>query len=161
MPQTIVQRWNSLFGPGSGGNNSPDAVPSKASGVDGNGLSGTAAVSHNNPLRNSSALDDGFNSNRPLPAGHYDGDVGILWDAILNTSVSSNMIATVSGLGASVGQKEEAIRKAGVNINKQSDANRRGIAAYFGVGSSTRGNYRLNEADTNWDRTSASAAANG
>ena len=154
-----MQRWTHLFGPDNGGNNSPDAVPSKASGTDGNGLSGTAAISHSNPLRESSALDEGFNSSKPMPAGHHDADVGILWEAILNTSSSGMLGPTVSGSNASQGQKVDAIRKAGINFNKQSDANRRGIAAYFGVGSSTRGNHRLNVADTDWDRASASAAA--
>ena len=159
MPETIMQRWEGLFGAHNGGNNSPDAVPGKASGVEGNGLSGTAAVAHRNPLRESSALDEGFNSTQPMPAGHHDADVGILWDAILNTSSSGMAVSTVSGGNASQGQKVDAIRKAGINFNKQSDANRRGIAAYFGVGSSTRGNHRLNVADTEWDRASVSAAA--
>ena len=158
MPETIIQRWNSLFGNG-GGNNSPDAVPSKADGTDGNGLSGTSAISHRNPLRESSALDEGFTSSKPMPAGHHDADVGILWNAIVNTSSSGLVGSTVSGSNATPGQKVDAIRKAGINFNKQSDANRKGIAAYFGVGSSTRGNHRLNVVDTEWDRASASAAA--
>ena len=154
-----MQRWTHLFGPDSGGNNSPDAVPSKASGTDGNGLSGTAAISHRNPLRESSALDEGFNSSKPMPAGHHDADVGILWEAIINTSSSGALGSTVSGSNATQGQKVDAIRKAGISFNKQSDANKKGIAAYFGVGASTRGNHRLNVADTGWDRASASAAA--
>jgi hypothetical protein len=159
VPSTIIQRWNSLFGHPGGGNDGPDSVPSKITGTDGNGLSGTAAISHSNPLRESSALDEGFNSNNPMPAGHHDADVGILWEAIINTSSSGALGSTVSGGNASSSQKVDAIRKAGISFNNQSDANRRGIAAYFGVGASTRGNHRLNVADTDWDRASASAAA--
>ena len=62
MPKTILQRWENLFGSEAGGNNSPDSLAAKSNGTDGDGLSGTAAISHTNPLNKASALDEGYDS---------------------------------------------------------------------------------------------------
>jgi len=151
MPFTIMQRWEGLFGD-QRGNGSPDAEASKADGTDGNGLSGSSAISHRNPLRESSALDEGFNSGNPLPPGHHDSDVGVLWSALVaNGSSSASMTSAVSGVGKSLVAKSDAIRRSGITVSKSTAGGYR----------NTRGNHRLGEVNTEWDRASASAAAGG
>ena len=158
MPETILQRWTHLFGPDAGGNNSPDSLAAKANGTDGNGVSGTAAISHTNPMRDSSALDEGFNSSNPLPPGHHDSDVGLLWNALVaNGGSSGSMTSTVSGVGKSIESKTDAIRKSGITVSKTKAGGYRGrtVPSYV----HTRGNHRLNEVNTDYDSASISAAA--
>ena len=133
MPETILQRWTHLFGPDAGGNNSPDSLASKANGTDGNGLSGTAAVSHTNPMRETSALDEGYDSSNPLPPGHHDSDVGLLWNSLVSNGSSSGSMIVVSKTTA---------------------------GGYRGsLYAHTRGNHRMNEVNIDYDSASISAAA--
>ena len=155
MPETILQRWTHLFGPDAGGNNSPDSLASKANGTDGNGLSGTAAVSHTNPMRETSALDEGYDSSNPLPPGHHDSDVGLLWNSLVsNGSSSGSMTSTVSGVGKSIEAKTDAIRKSCIVVSKTTAGGYRGS-----LYAHTRGNHRMNEVNIDYDSASISAAA--
>lgn len=157
MPETILQRWTHLFGPDAGGNNSPDSLAGKTNGTDGNGLSGTAAVSHTNPLNKASALDEGFDSSNPLPPGHHDSDVGVLWNALVSENSSSDsMVSTVSGVGKSVGAKTEAIRRSGINATKFAGAIKSNVRALPHI----RGNHRLSEVNLDYDRSTELAAGN-
>ena len=161
MPKTILQRWENLFGSEAGGNNSPDSLAAKSNGTDGDGLSGTAAISHTNPLNKASALDEGYDSSRPLSPGYHDGNVKGWWDLLVSQSEDKPQGTDVTPPGKNRRSdwvaKGEAIRRAGITPTKYAAQLNQGIASSRSY-PHIRGNHRLIETDIQGDKSLEAAA---
>ena len=179
---TLVQRWTHLFGPDSGGNDSPDSLAKKVNGSDGNGAElETAALSHTNPLRETSSLDSGFTSVSEVPQGHNEGNTALLFHALVAGNGVADTMAQMmkdgnanenGGVGDIMSKaiaagsnnknaeaKVESIRRAGINVVKLANLGRSRLRSSVRSLAHTRGNQRLGEVDVNFDQTTIAAAS--
>ena len=179
---TLVQRWTHLFGPDSGGNDSPDSLAKKVNGADGNGAElETAALSHTNPLRETSSLDSGFTSVSEVPQGHNEGNTALLFHALVAGNGVADTMAQMmkdgnanenGGVGDIMSKaiaagsnnknaeaKVESIRRSGINVVKLANLGRSRLRSSVRSLAHTRGNQRLGEVDVNFDQTTIAAAS--
>ena len=179
---TLVQRWTHLFGPDSGGNDSPDSLAKKVNGSDGNVAElETAALSHTNPLRETSSLDSGFTSVSEVPQGHNEGNTALLFHALVAGNGVADTMAQMmkdgnanenGGVGDIMSKaiaagsnnknaeaKVESIRKSGINVVKLANLGRSRLRSSVRSLAHTRGNQRLGEVDVNFDQTTIAAAS--